>query len=150
MTNVAKSNKKSFGCFKRKNHAARGNSKQTKNEGDAEDNYMRSLLLGYNNHTHLLSKCVVGLARTSLHVLSRMCLANATLPKFFRQDSKGNFVLPLRRKEDDLNIFNSCGNYLKSHVNVSSTFQDSYLEQVNSLMGEDTCNYFSDFFSFDI
>jgi len=151
MTGVSQSNKKSFGCFRRKrDNSAKRDSKVVKEEGDREDNYMRSLLLGYNNHTHLLSKCLVGLSMNTLQVLSRMCLANSTLPKFFRQDSQGNFVHPLKRKEDDLNLYRTCGSYLKSHVNVSSTLQESYLEQVNSLMGDDKCNYFSDFFSFDV
>ncbi len=151
MTNISRSNKKSFSCFKNNEvFKAINNIPIYKEEKDNDDQFLREILKNYNMLSHLLSKCLAGLNVVSLQMLSRMCIPTASLSKFFTKDSKGNFNSIIKRKQDDIDTFKACSEYLKTHTSVSDTLLNSYVDQVNYLLGVDQCNYFSDFFNFDV
>jgi len=151
MTNISRLNKKSFSCFKNNEvFKALNNIPIYKEEKDNDDQFLKEILKNYNVLSHLLSKCLAGLNVVSLQMLSRMCIPTASLSKFFTKDSKGNFNSIIKRKQDDIDTFKACSEYLKTHNSVSDTLLNSYVDQVNYLLGVDQCNYYSDFFNFDV
>ena len=151
MTSVSKSEKNSFSCYKNNEvFKAINNLEISSDEKKSDNDFIRKILVGYNELTHKQSKCLSGLNTLSLESLSRMCLSNSTLPRFFKKDGNGNFNSIIKRKSDDLKTFAACSEYLRTYSVMSSIFLDSYVDQVNYLLGVDQCNYYSDFFNFNI
>ena len=151
MSKIAISNKKAFSCFKNNEvFKVINNLPLSKDEQNSDDHFLRTLILSYNNLNHLLSKCIQGMNTISMQMLTRMCLPSTSLPKFFNQDSSGNYVSVMKLKKDDVDTHKACANYLRNHTQISNVLLDSYVDQVNYLLGVDQCNYYSDFFNFDI
>ena len=150
MSKASINNKKSFGCYKNNEFfKAKNNINLLHKENEQDNRFLKGLLIGYNNYTHYMSKCISGLNRQSIHIFSRMCMKNSSLSKFFIL-SNGVYIRPKKLKSDDLEIFDSCSKYIKSHESISHTLLNSYIDQMNFLVNVDQCNYFSDFFNFNI
>ena len=151
MTKISQSNKLAFSCYKN-NEVFKILNKLplSKEEIDNDNTFLKGLLLGYNNLNHLMSKCLSALNNLSLNMLTRMCLPSTSLPNFFKKDSSGNYASILKLKQDDLDIQKSCTDYLRNHTQITNVLLNSYVDQVNYLLGVDQCNYYSDFFNFDM
>lgn len=106
-----------------------------------------------NNQNQLntdLIKCATHINSFRIKNAGLMCLDSTAVSKLFNIGSNG-LVYSIKNNNDDFyNIFERCIEYVQDFSNYSDIIFNSFFSNLNYAIGSDQCNYFSNFFGFDL
>lgn len=108
------------------------------------------LLKNTNQLNSDLTKCLVQINKIMIKNLGLMCGDDTFTNIFFNVDSNGKVISPKKSQENEINLYNSCSDYIKNYSNYASSILSSYTDSLNFLLGNENCNYFSNNFKFDL
>ena len=102
-----------------------------------------------NLNNKYLAKCLNTVVRSDIFLVSRMCLKTYELDKYFvKQGSEyTDFILPSFINK---NIYSDCREFASITREIKYNYLDSFIRNLNYLIGIGSCNYYSDTFSFKI
>jgi hypothetical protein len=142
--------KKGLTCV-RAPDVVQGKMKQTPdaNGTSQQKSIIDQLLYNANHLNSNLAKCLVQVNKIVVKNLGLMCGDDSFINAFFNVDSTGKVTSPKKSQENEMNLYNSCTDYIKNYSNFASSILSSYADSLNFLLGNEKCNYFSNDFKFD-
>lgn len=151
MSSESEKSKTGLGCFRSPEliHKEIGMNVTTNLTGQNKD-FIKEMLNTHHQVNADLAQCVVRLNKLRIKHLGLMCMDNDAVSKLFNFDADGNVSSPKKNPADLADISTDCTNYMKSYNTYSNTVLGGFIDNINYAIGSDQCDYFSNFFSFDI
>jgi uncharacterized membrane protein YgcG len=150
MSQESQKSKKGLGCF-RAADVVHSKMRSPNENGmiNAQKQFIKNLLLDSNNLNSKLAKCLVKLNQIVIKHIGLMCVDDSLVNVVFQTDAKGKVLSAKKTAESDATLFTECYDYISGFNDYTSSVFRSYIDELNSLMGNEKCNYLSNTFAFD-